>query len=277
MIFLGSRLQERLDSLPASTSTLTASRLTIIPRTFAFALILTYLLSTLTRSSTPVCDHFLLSLLFWLVYFSTTQCRALPRHLPSQLLFDCISPYHYPKNVYICTYLLSTLTRSRALPCRHLPPQLLFDHISPYHYPKNVYICTYLLSTLTRSRALPCRHLPPQLLFDRISPYHYSKNVYICTYLLSTLTCSRALPCRHLPPSYFLTASCLTIIPRTSTLHWSWPTCFLLWSAHQTTVCDRFFIITFLLTPLFPPQLSVELSLSPSPSQLLPQVKTFKT
>ena len=199
MIFLGSRLQERLDSLPASTSTLTASRLTIIPRTFAFALILTYLLSTLTRSSTPVCDHFLLSLLFWLVYFSTTQCRALPRHLPSQLLFDCISPYHYPKNVYICTY------------------------------------------------------------------------------LLSTLTCSRALPCRHLPPSYFLTASCLTIIPRTSTLHWSWPTCFLLWSAHQTTVCDRFFIITFLLTPLFPPQLSVELSLSPSPSQLLPQVKTFKT
>jgi hypothetical protein len=43
-----------------SISTLTESRFTIIPRTFAFALILTYLLPTLTRLSTPlaVCDHF---------------------------------------------------------------------------------------------------------------------------------------------------------------------------------------------------------------------------
>ena len=60
LIFLGSDYKNDSTLSLLSISTLTESRFTIIPRTFAFALILTYLLPTLTRLSTPlaVCDHF---------------------------------------------------------------------------------------------------------------------------------------------------------------------------------------------------------------------------
>ena len=129
-IFLGFKNNSTPSLL--STPTLTASRLTTIPRTPTSALILIFLLSPLTRSSTPVCEFFFYQFLFWLLHFSATQRRALPCcHLPPQLRFNHISPYNYLKNFYICVYLLYPLQSSSFLPS---PTPATFDHISPYHY-----------------------------------------------------------------------------------------------------------------------------------------------
>ena len=196
---------------------LTASRLTIIPRTSMFA---------------PPC---------------ITCSRSLPcHHFPPQLRFNHISPYNYPKNFYMHLPALPapklflvaifhpsyfwphlTLPFSQELLHLHLPalpaPELFLVTISESH---PSYFWPHL--ALPLSQELLHLHLPA-FYFDRISPYHYLKNVYICTcQLLSTLTAPRLTIISRTSTfsSTTLTASPLIIIPRISTFA---PTYFLLW------------------------------------------------
>ena len=153
------------------------------------ALILIFLLSPLTCSSTPVCDYFFTTSLLTPSFLRNSASSSSLSPSPTS-----VTTSHLTIIPRTSTFAPTCFTLSRVLPCHHLPPQLLlttsplitFDHISPYHYSKNIYIFTCLLFTLTVSpltiipRTFTFLH-PPAFCFDRISPYHYPKNFYIYT------------------------------------------------------------------------------------------------
>ena len=175
------------------------------------ALILIFLLSPLTCSSTPVCDYFFTTSLLTPSFLRNSASSSSLSPSPTS-----VTTSHLTIIPRTSTFAPTCFTLSRVLPCHHLPPQLLLTTSPLIIIPRT---STFLLACF-----LLWPYLPLPLSQERL---------HFCTHLLSALT-----------------ASPLTIIPRTSTFTLIL-TYFDLLINHSMCL---FFVITSLLTPLFPPQ-----------------------